>query len=169
VTRFDQDSASCYVYTFKEGLLSPVAHDLRIRVTRFSIEVGEQVAARFDASSLVVDTPMKDGAENPSALSEADKLKIAGQIQGEVLHSARYPEITFRSTSLLRRTDGGYDVRGELSLHGVTRSIEAHTTEHAGRQQLSFELQQPDFGITPYRALLGTLKIRAQLRIEISA
>jgi hypothetical protein len=169
VKRFDQASATCRVYTFKEGLLSPVAHDLRLRVTRFEIEVGEQIAARFDASSLVVETSMKDGRENPSALSEADKHKIASQIQGDVLHSSRYPEITFRSSSLAERSDGGFDLTGSLTLHGVTRSIVARTTASEGRQRLELELHQPDFGIRPFRALMGTLKIRADVRIELVA
>jgi hypothetical protein len=169
VKRFDQESAACSVYTFKEGLLSPVAHDLRLRVTRFVIEVGEQIDARFDASSLVVAAPMKDGRENPGALSDGDKLKIAAQIREEVLHSARYPEVTFRSSSVSPRADGGYDLAGALTLHGVTRSIEARTTLDEGQQRLSLELHQPDFGITPFRALLGTLKIHADVRIEIVA
>src|SRR4051812_4209200 len=37
--RIDPASAECLVYTFKEGLLSAVAHDLKIRVERFEIEV----------------------------------------------------------------------------------------------------------------------------------
>jgi hypothetical protein len=167
--RFDETSASCQVFTFKEGLLSPVAHDLRLRVTRFSIEVAEQIVARFDASSLVVESPMKDGADDPSALSEADKHKIAGQIRDDVLHSARFPEITFRSTAWAPRADGGHDLQGELALHGVTRRVEARTTASEGRQCLSLVLHQPDFGITPYRALLGTLRVRADVRIELVA
>jgi hypothetical protein len=169
VRRFDQDSATCRVYTFKEGLLSPVAHDLRLRVTRFAIEVGEQIEARFDASSLIVETPMKDGREHASALSEADKLKIADQIRDDVLHSDRYREITFRSSSWAERADGGFDLSGALTLHGVTRSIVARTVASEGRQRLELALHQPDFGITPFRALMGTLKIRADVRVEIEA
>jgi hypothetical protein len=165
--RYDQDNAACWVFTFKEGLLSPVAHDLKLRVTRFWIELDEQIEARFDAGSLVVETPMKDGRENPSALSDADKLKIAGQIRSDVLHSQRYPEITFRSSSWVERADGGYDVQGALSLHGETRSITARSSLQGGRQNLSYQLMQPDFGIAPFRALLGTLKIRADVRVEI--
>src|SRR5690606_22648960 len=118
----------CFVFTFKEGLLSPVAHDLRLEVQRFTIEVGEDsVVARFDTSSLRVDTPMKDGKENPSALGERDKLKIAEQIREEVLMSARYPEARFESSSVRKRPDGGYDLTGDLTLHGVTRPLTART------------------------------------------
>lgn len=168
--RHDSNDAQCCIFTFKEGLLSPVAHDLRLRVARFSIDVDDatsSVVASFDANSLAVDTPMKDGAENPSALSAADKQKIAGQIRDDVLHSARYPEVKFRSTAVRARDDGGYDLEGELTLHGVTRPLAAQTRVVGGRQRLELTLHQPDFGITPYRAMLGTLKIRADVIVRI--
>jgi polyisoprenoid-binding protein YceI len=168
---YDQNNAECFVFTFKEGLLSPIAHDLRIRVTRFSIQVDDlksSVVASFDTSSLVVDAPMKDGVENPSALSAADKQKIAGQIREDVLHSAQHGEAKFRSTAITARDDGGYDVSGELALHGVTRPLTAQTRLVAGRQQVELELNQPDFGITPYRAMLGTLKIQPEVTIRIT-
>ena len=155
--------------TFKEGLLSPVAHDLRLRVTRFEIEVSDAITATFDATSLVVDTPMKDGRENPSALSPADRAKIAGQIRDDVLHAAKYPRVTFRSRALTRRVDGGYDVEGELTLHGVTKRLDVQTRLVEGRQQLELTLHQPAYGITPYRAMLGTLKIQPDVIVRITA
>jgi hypothetical protein len=170
--RYDATSAECLVFTFKEGLLSPIAHDLRLKVTRFSIEVDattHSVTASFDTSSLVVDCPMKDGAENPSALSASDKQKISGQIRDDVLHGSKHPEATFRSRAVAARDDGGYDLEGELTLHGVTRPLGACRTRLvAGRQQLEVRIHQPDFGITPYRAMLGTLKIQADVTIRIT-
>ena len=53
VPHFDASSAECLVLTYKEGLLSAVAHDLRIRVTRFDVEASlspPSVRARFDAA-----------------------------------------------------------------------------------------------------------------------
>lgn len=171
MVRYDASSAECWVFTFKEGLLSKVAHDLRLRVGSFWVEVAEgagSVEASFDTGSLSVDTPMKDGTPNPSALSAADKLKISAQIREEVLHSARHPTAKFRSSSVTLRADGGYDLTGELTLHGVAKPLVARTTLIEGRQQLELTLHQPDFGITPYRAMLGTLKIRADVQIRIT-
>ncbi len=166
---YDQNNAECFVFTFKEGLLSPVAHDLRIKVERFSIEVSEgSVVARFDTSSLRVDTPMKDGRENPSALGERDKAKIADQIREEVLHSARYPEARFQSSSVEKRADGGYHLTGELTLHGVTRALEAHTEAVGSGQRLAVTLHQPDFGIVPFKAMMGTLKVQAKVEVRIT-
>lgn len=170
MTRYDQSVAECFVFTFKDGLLSPVAHDLRLVVTRYHVDVDEAQAslvAVFDTASLRVDTPMKDGAENPNALSSADKTKIAAQIREDVLHSARFPEASFRSRSVSLRADGGYDVSGELTLHGVTQPLVFRTQRLGDKQQADITLHQPDFGITPYRAMLGTLKIQPDVRVRL--
>ena len=168
---YDATSAECFVLTFKEGLLSPVAHDLRLKVTSFSLTLDDartSVNATFDATSLVVDAPLKDGVDNPGALSAADKHKIAGQICDEVLHASRYPQVTFRSSSLAPRGDGGYDFAGELSLHGVTRTLSGATRLVGGRQVLELVLRQPDYGITPYKAMLGALKIQSDVRVRLT-
>ena len=47
--RSTQDDARCTVYTFKEGLLSAIAHDLEIAVERFSIE-WDDARTRIEAS-----------------------------------------------------------------------------------------------------------------------
>ena len=165
---YDHGNADCFVFTFKEGLLSPMAHDLRIKIERFSIEVGEgSVVATFDTSSLRVDTPMKDGKENPSALNDADRAKIAAQVREEVLHSAKHPQARFLSRSVERRGDGGYELAGDLTLHGVTRALTARTEAVGDGQQLDFTLHQPDFEIVPFRAMMGTLKIQADVKIRI--
>jgi len=167
---YDQTRAKCWVFTYKEGLFSPVAHDLRLGVARFVLEVDDaktRVSASFDPSSLYVDTPMKEGVPNPGALSAADKHKIEQQLRDEVLHTRKYPSITFTSSALVARADGGYDVEGELGLHGKTRSIRGQTKLVAGRQELELRLHQPDFGIEPFRALLGTLKIQSDVKIEL--
>jgi polyisoprenoid-binding protein YceI len=169
---YDAQDSQCFVFTFKEGLLSPMAHDLRIAIGTFSIDVDEasgSIVASFDTSSLRVDTPMKDGAENPSALSASDKEKIAGQIREDVLHSSKFPAATFRSTSVSKRADGGFDITGDLTLHGTTKPIQARSELSGGRQQVELTVHQPDFGITPYKAMLGTLKIQPDVKIRIVA
>lgn len=168
---YDSKNAACVIFTFKEGLLSPVAHDLRLIVTRFSVAVDaafSEVTATFDTGSLLVDTAMKDGVENPSALSPADKHKIVGQIRDEVLHVARFPQATFRSRSLRARADGGYDFAGELELHGVARPLQGTARLESGCHVVELGLHQPDFGIAPYKAMLGTLKIQSDVKVRLS-
>ena len=60
---YDASTAECLVYTFREGLLAAVGHDLCLRVTRFSIEVGDDdaIIGKFDAGSLRVTGDVSSG------------------------------------------------------------------------------------------------------------
>lgn len=167
--RFDQDSAECLVLTFKEGLLSPIAHDLKIRVSRFAIEVDDEcreAKATFDTGSLKVVSAMKDGRESPGALSDKDKREIAANIQKDVLHSGRHPEAVFRSSSV-EKNGPNWIVAGELTLHGKSQPLRVTATESGEDLVAEVTLHQPDFGIKPYRAALGTLKVQADVTVRL--
>jgi polyisoprenoid-binding protein YceI len=168
VPHFDQNSAECLVFTYKEGLLSAVAHDLQIRVGRFDVDVDDaarSVKARFDARSLEVVTAMKDGAPNPDALGDGDKRKIEQNIADDVLAVGKHPEIRFTSTSVTPEGDG-FRVEGDLALHGRTRPLTLHARPDGDRLAAEVSLHQPDFGIKPYTAMLGTLKVKADVTVR---
>jgi hypothetical protein len=170
----DATTATCHVFTFKEGVLSAVAHDLRIRVERFTIEIDAAagtIHARFFADSLRVECAMKAGREDFVALSDRNKREIEGNIVDEVLHARRYPEIVFRSTRGEAGRGGEADelrIEGMLALHGSERPLRATARRQAGRWIAEVELRQPDFDIKPYSAMLGTLKVQPTVRVRVS-
>jgi polyisoprenoid-binding protein YceI len=168
---YDEKNAQCRVFTFKDGLLSKVAHDLELSVTRFSVQVdldALSIKAELDPRSLRVLHAVQAGKAAPQALSDADKEKIAGQIQKEVLHVERHPSIVFTSRRASARPGGGYSVSGDLTLHGTTRSISFETRVEGSQQVAEVELHQPDYGIVPFKAMLGTLKVKANVRVRVA-
>src|SRR5215471_2811778 len=149
---YDAQNAQCLVFTFKEGMLSALAHDLKIQVTHMTIDVDEKartIDARFDAKSLRVVTVMKKGVEAPGELGPDHFKKIEGQIVEDVLESNRYPEIRFRSTSVVER-DGGFQVEGLLTLHGVEKPRQVVVRRTDSVYLAECELDQTEFGITPF-------------------
>jgi polyisoprenoid-binding protein YceI len=167
---FDAQAAECLVFTHKEGLLSAIAHDLRIAVTRFTIDVDEDqrsIKARFDAASLRVLSAMRDGQPAPELLSEADHRKIEQNIQKDVLDAAKYPEVVFASTEV-RPVEDGFAIVGQLTLHGRTRELRFTTQATGDRQVAEIRLHQPDYGIKPYSAMLGTLRVQADVTVRVS-
>jgi len=167
---YDPSRAECFVYTFKEGVLSALAHDLKLRVSGFSVEIDEQthaIDARFDARSLRVVCAMQHGAEAPSSLKDSQEREIEGNIVDDVLHARRHPEIRFRSSSVTPEGEG-FRIAGTLSLHGVDRTLETVARRQGDRLVVEAELHQPDYGIKPYRAMMGTLKIKPRLRVQLS-
>lgn len=167
--RLDKASADCFVFTYKEGLLAAVAHDLKIKVTRFQIDVDEvarTVDGRFDAASLRVVCAMRDGAESKGTLSADQKREIEGNIVRDVLEAAKHPQVRYLSTAV--EDDGdGFRIKGQLSLHGKRKTVEVAVRKQGERYVAGARLHQPDFGIRPYSALLGALKVKADVEIQI--
>jgi hypothetical protein len=170
VAHFDATSAECLVFTFKEGLLAAVAHDLKIRVAKFVIDVDErtrQVAARFDAASLRVVCAMEEGRESPGTLNSESKRQIEASIVRDVLEPATYPEITFTSSSVQAKGDG-YQIKGTLALHGKKRQVTVRVHAEGDRYVGEARISQPDFGMQPYSAMLGTLRVKPDVNVRVS-
>ena len=164
MAHLDPSSAEVLVFTFKEGLLSAVAHDLKLRPTKFGLDVdGDSVKAEFDAASLKVVCAMKDGQENPSGLPGFAHAEIEKNLVNDVLESKKHPQIRFETTSI---TDT--QVKGRLTLHGQTREVVGARKDAGGKRVAEFRLDQRDFGIKVYSAMLGTLKIKPEIVVRVA-
>lgn len=157
---YDASSAECRVFTFKEGLLSAVAHDLELDVGRFEIEVSEDgsITANFDAASLRVVGAVVGGRSSPGTISAKDKAKIEANILSDVLHPGKHPKIRFESTEV-----GETSIRGRLELNGRARDISLRRDG----DEVKVTLHQPDFGVKPFSAMFGTLKIKPDLEVRL--
>ena len=158
-------TATAEIHTYKEGLLAAMGHDLKIQVTRFSIDVADDrrsLTATFDPNSLSVVSAL-DG----SALSDKDKREIEANIHKKILHPDRHPKIGFTSTAVEPSGDG-IRITGELHLHGTTRTLSVSSHREGNQQIVEVPINQPDFGIKPFRAPLGIIKIKPEIQIRIS-
>jgi polyisoprenoid-binding protein YceI len=162
---FDASSAQVRIFTDKEGLLSAVAHDLELDVRTFRIDLADDsLRATFDPASLRVLHALKDGHPT-TALGAKDKADIEASVQKEVLATRRFPTIELASTALHR--DGPRaTVTAQLTLHGTTRSVTFSAIESSGQWVAEVPLHQPDFGIKPYSALFGALKVKPGIRVR---
>lgn len=166
---FDASAAEILVFTFKDGFLSAIAHDLKIRATKLTVDVDgtSSVRARIDAASLRVASAMHEGAPREGSLSDSDKEKIQANIVDDVLAAKKHTQIVFTSTKVTPVGEG-YQVTGDLALHGHTKSITFAAKPEGDRLVAEVTLHQPDFGIKPYSAMLGTLKIKPDLVVRCS-
>ncbi|HET6339878.1 MAG TPA: YceI family protein [Polyangiales bacterium] len=166
---YDATNAQCLVYSFKDGLLSKIAHDLKHRVTRFKLAVDEQarsIDAEIDASSLCVECVMQNGVESGADLSDDDKSRIEKQILDDVLHAKDHPTIRFRSTSVTPSPEGLY-IQGTLALNDYTRPVSTVARRVNGHYEAEMTINQPEFGIKPFSAMLGTLKIKPDVVVRL--
>jgi polyisoprenoid-binding protein YceI len=169
MARYDAYNSECLVFSFKDGLLARLAHDLKIQVERFSIELDEEsrkIQATFDPSSLQVVCAQVDGRDDPSTLSKGDKKKIYDSVTKDVLRVRKHPEIRFESTEVTPRGDG-YSIKGQLQLYGRSRALHAQVRAEGDHWVTEVTIHQPDFGIKPYTAALGALKVKPDVRVRL--
>lgn len=155
-------SGSFKVFTYKAGLLSRLAHDLRLSLARFEINVdGDNISAKFWPESLSVDGAVKKGRVDPNTPGPSDKQKIHGNITEKILHTARHPEITFTGTGASTGK-----VKGDLTLHGRTQAIEMRVRQAGSGYKGEVELVPTRWGIPPFKAVGGAIKLQDKVRIE---
>lgn len=166
--------AVVHVFTFREGLLARLAHDLRLRVEAFEITLHRgEVRAWFEAASLRVDGVAEGERVDSEELSAKDKAKIQETVQTELLNAARHPRIELRG--VLRESSKTRVLEGTLRLNGVEQRVEIPVraaeggSPNADGRAISAELviTPSRFGIKPYRAIGGA--IRLQDRVVVRA
>jgi hypothetical protein len=166
INRFGPDNATLTVRTGKAGAAAKAGHNLLIEVTAWegSLELGEdpKLALTADARSLRV----REGTGGIQALGDDDKAGIEQTIDEEVLKGSA---IEFRSSSV----EAGADcvrVEGQLELVGTQRPIVFElTVGEDGRLTGTAAFKQTDWGIKPYSALFGTLKVADEIVVAIEA
>lgn len=164
---FDASTAECLVFTCKAGLLAGVAHDLKLRVERFEIAVDEGgIRARFDATSLRVACAQAGGRDDPRALSDRDRREIEATIVRDVLDVRAHPAIEFRSKPVAPSADP--EIEGTLRIRGRERPLVVKPRRDGDRAVIETTLDQTAFGIRPYTAMLGALRIRPEVRVRIT-
>jgi polyisoprenoid-binding protein YceI len=144
--------------------VAKAGHDLLIHVNAWTATLdldAPRVTLDADATSLHV----IEGTGGMKSLDEDDRANIRQTIDDEILKRA---DIQFRSTAV-ERTDGGLAVRGDLTLVGVTRPVAFDLALDDGHVSGAAVVAQTAWGMKPYSALFGALKVADEVRVEIDA
>jgi len=158
-------SGTLRVKTYREGVAARVGHDLVIDVQSWdaTVQVGadgaiEAVALRADPRSLHV----REGLRGVKPLSDGDRADIRRTIDEKILGGR---PIELRSSAV-----EGARVQGELSLAGATRPVtfELEIAED-GRVAATATVVQSQWGIKPYRGLMGALRVRDDVEVVVDA
>jgi polyisoprenoid-binding protein YceI len=162
------DDAKLMVHTRKAGAAAKAGHNLLIDVNSWNatIEVPEDPAStslRLSADSGSLEVIKGEGGIQ--ALGDEEKASIKQSIAEEILKGGT---IEFHSTSVEAGADGApLQVHGELDLLGTSRPLTFELNADAdGRLTGSATVKQTDFGIKPYSALFGTLKVVDEVVVE---
>lgn len=163
------------VWTRSEGLLARAGHDLALLATtwRGSASI---TGRRFSAEVAVPARGLRaQGAAEQGrivALGEREHRDIDATLTGpHVLDAARHAEVRWSGGGTL--PDGGVGevtAEGQLTLRGTTRALPlvAQVQEQDGAVVVSGDvtLRQSAFGLKPYSAFLGTLRVRDEVKVS---
>jgi len=159
VRAIDIQKSTMTVRVSKAGLLSFAGHDHEIRapLAEGQVDDSRAVSLRVDARQLQV---------MDKEISDKDRAEIQHTMLGpEVLDSQQFPEIRFRSTAVAAAGPERWTVHGDLTLHGQTHAIVLQASGEPGHYRGSVTLKQKDFGIKPYSAAGGTVKVKNEVEI----
>ena len=156
--------------TFRDGLAAQAGHDLTIEATRWSgvLEVNGDLnpAAldiRIDMGALVV----REGTGGVKPLTDRDRREIAVTAR-KVLASDRYPEAVFAAAGFEPAAGGGGEISGTLTIRGQARPARVQVSQAgAGRYHAAAKVIQSEYGIKPYTAFLGALRVRDAVDIAV--
>jgi polyisoprenoid-binding protein YceI len=182
VYRIDPDLSRADIVTGKTGWLSRFGHQhvITARPAEGYLLLTEDLAGshadlRFDAKSLEVDSVTARARQGlDPGPSKKDIGRTRANMLEHVLEAARWPVIHIRISYI----DGQMPqpvVVAEIDLHGMTRKLELPVSVQAIGMDLTikgaFELAQSDFGIKPFKAIGGGIRVSdsLQIRFEIIA
>ncbi|MGP3955828.1 YceI family protein [Nonomuraea sp. 3N208] len=163
------DSGRLLVKTTRTGLGAKAGHDLTLEVTRWrgdatidtTAPAHSSLAVEVDAESIEV----REGTGGVKPLTRSDRGDIERTIREKILHTDRHPTITFRMTRV-EGTEESFRLEGDLTLVGVARPVMVQGSVTEGRVHGSAVIEQSRWGIKPYSAFFGALKLSDDVQVE---
>src|SRR6266404_2423598 len=171
--RFNLDSSQSkfIAHGLRGGLLWFKGHEHLVAARDFS---GEAVLdpGQITASSLQLIVKTESMAETSDVFTAQQKQIINKELRDIVLEPAKYPEIVFRSTAVSGEAIANrqYDlkIRGDLTLHGVTRQIVIPARVSIAGNDLratgEFSIDRGDFSVKATSAFHGMVRVREKVK-----
>jgi polyisoprenoid-binding protein YceI len=167
--------SSLTVFVGKAGLLSALGHDHIIAAKSFG---GRAMVPASDLGqgSLEFEVEAKSLVVADQGISDKERNEIQEAMHAVVLETSRFPKIGFRSVSIANLKPSGegqsFTLNGDLTLHGVTRRVAVPVivtiTSERLRATGEITIKQTDFGIKPYSAGLGSVKVKDAVKLSFA-
>lgn len=169
--RLDASQSRFTAHALAGGLLWFKGHEHLVAVREFTGEV-QMNPDSIAASSLEITAKAGSMEETSGVFTEAQKKIINKELREIVLLPDQYPDIIFKSTNVTGKATGSnqYNLKivGDLTLHGVTRSITIPTkvtvTGNDLRAQGEFSISRDDFKVKATSAFHGLVRVRDRLK-----
>jgi polyisoprenoid-binding protein YceI len=157
----DTARSTLTVFVYKSGLFSAFADNHIIKAPIASGSLSTDPAAAIELSIHAANLMVMD-----PDLSRDRRNEVQARMVGpEVLDVARFPDITFASTTIVETAPARWSVTGRLTIHGQTRVVTFPVRNLGDAYTGDVTISQHDFGIEPIRIAGGAVKVKDELKI----
>ena len=172
----DASESNLWVWVGKSGLFSALAHDHEIGVKSFT---GRAIlpSSGVSGASLEFEIDTKSFVVLDKKVSDKDRSEIFNAMHNDVIESAKFQKITFKSSSVSNLKQTGQNnytltLNGDLNLHGLSKQVAVPVELSLTPQQLratgKYTLKQSDYNIKVYSAGGGTVKVKNDVVINFN-
>jgi polyisoprenoid-binding protein YceI len=169
--RLDPGQSKFIAHGLRGGLLWFKGHEHLVAARKFSGEA-QITPETIVPASLQLTVEAGSLEETSAAFTEQQKQIINKELREIVFEPEKYPEIVFRSTEVKGKSSANnqYDVKikGNLTLHGVTRPIEIPAkitlTGDDLRAVGEFSIDRSDFNVKATSAVHGLVRVRKKVK-----
>jgi polyisoprenoid-binding protein YceI len=158
----DTARSTLTLFVYKSGLFSAFADDHIIRAPIAAGSISAEAPLAVDISVRSASLTVLDPKLAADKRSEVQSRMVGP----EVLDTATYPDIAFKSTAVEPAGPDRWTVTGRLSVHGRTHEMTFPVALKDGRYRGTVVVKQRDFGIEPISIAGGTVKVKDELKVE---
>ncbi len=151
------------VNVYKDGVAAKMGHDLTLEATSWSgtadINPDDPSSSSLQVTIPISSLEVIEGKGGAKALSEGDKRDI----KKNIAKSLGSGEISFQSDSV-----SGSSVKGNLTIGGKSAPVTLNlNVDDSGHATATTSFKQTDFGIKPFSAMMGALKVKDSVDVSV--
>jgi len=162
------DTGQIHLRTGREGMASKVGHDLLLALPRWSgrltADSDDPAQVRLEVTIEMASLTVLEGTGGVKALSDGEKADIIKNAM-KVLEVDKHPTAKF----VAERASANSTFEGNLTLCGKTAPLKLEATSTGDTSwKAGGTLAQTAFGIKPFKAMLGALRLADLVTLEVT-
>jgi polyisoprenoid-binding protein YceI len=148
-----------------------LAHDLILSPSQWSgtmnVDADNPAASSASLSIDARSIQILEAVGGMKSLSDKDRRDIGKNIDEKVLDTGKFPTLTFESTSV-SGSEPNFNVAGNMTIKGTTRPVNVALNVNGSQVAARTSISQKDFGIKPFSAMMGAIKLRDDVEFELT-
>jgi polyisoprenoid-binding protein YceI len=148
-----------------------LAHDLILSPSQWSgtmnVDADNPAASSASLSIDARSIQILEAVGGMKSLSDKDRRDIGKNIDEKVLDTGKFPTLTFESTSV-SGSEPNFNVAGNMTIKGTSRPVNVALSVNGNQVAARTSISQKDFGIKPFSAMMGAIKLRDDVEFELT-